>query len=138
MYNLTVRYCGLIRLAAAAAGVAAVAIGVVDKLHKLFCSWSTFFCSFSFWVSANLTTRGDEQPSIVWEWCIALMALIAHCLVENVTKAQPENLMKYIKNADFLAFEVITLSIALFFHFYPTVWILIWCKFLLPILKFLL
>ena len=24
------------------------------------------------------------------------MALIAHCLVENVTKAQPENLMKNI------------------------------------------
>ena len=35
---LTVRYCGLIRLAAATAGVAAVAMGVVAKLHKLFCS----------------------------------------------------------------------------------------------------
>ena len=96
----TVRYCGVIKLAAAAWAVswwawgcaaAAAARGAVDKVHKLFCSWSTFFCSFSFWVSANLTTRGDEQPSIVWEWCIVLMALIAHCLVENVTKEQPGN-----------------------------------------------
>lgn len=28
-----------------------------------------FFCSFSFCVSANLTTSGAEQPSIVWLWC---------------------------------------------------------------------
>ena len=88
---LTVRYCGVIKLVGVGAAAAGTpARGAVDKLHKLFCSWSTFFCSFSFWVSANLTTKGDEQPSMVWEWCIALIALIAHCRVENVTKAQPE------------------------------------------------
>ena len=47
--KLTVRYCGVIKFAAAAAaGAAAKAAGAVDNVHKLFCSWSTFFCSFSF------------------------------------------------------------------------------------------
>ena len=37
----------------------------------------TFLCSLSFWVSANLTTIGEEHPSIVMLWCIALIATIA-------------------------------------------------------------
>ena len=34
-------------------------------------------------------TSGDEQPSMVCEWCMALMATMAHCRDEKVTKAQP-------------------------------------------------
>ena len=37
----------------------------------------TFLCSLSFCVSANLTTMGEEHPSIVMLWCIALIATIA-------------------------------------------------------------
>ena len=43
---------------------------------------ATFLCSLSFWVSANLTTIGEEHPSIVRLWCIALMATIA---IWNIT-----------------------------------------------------
>lgn len=32
------------------------------------CIWWYFFCSLSLCVSANLTTKGAEQPSIVWLW----------------------------------------------------------------------
>ena len=40
-------------------------------------SFSTFLCSLSFCVSANLTTMGEEQPSMVMLWCVALIATIA-------------------------------------------------------------
>lgn len=63
--------------------------GSPERLHRLLRKRLTFFCSFSFWVSANFTTTGEEQPSMVCEWCMALMAVMAHCLVEKVTKAQP-------------------------------------------------
>lgn len=39
------------------------------KFHKFACICCIFFCSFSFCVSANLTTIGAEQPSIVCDWC---------------------------------------------------------------------
>ncbi|KAI9583878.1 hypothetical protein GQX74_010213 [Glossina fuscipes] len=44
-----------------------VAVGVLKALipHKP-CSCCNFFWSFSFCVSANFTTNGAEQPSIVW------------------------------------------------------------------------
>lgn len=35
------------------------------------CIWWSFFCSLSLCVSANLTTNGAEQPSIVWLWLSA-------------------------------------------------------------------
>jgi len=75
----------------AAGATAGVAAGEDIPLsdHRLDCNCWTFFCSFSFCVSANLTTIGDEQPSIVNEWCMALMAVIAVCRELNVTKAQP-------------------------------------------------
>ena len=47
---LTVKYCGPIFTPA--------------KLYKLACICWSLFWSFSFWVSANFTTRGDEHP---WE-----------------------------------------------------------------------
>ena len=62
---------------------------VAEMFHRLDCSCWTFFCSFSFWVSANFTTIGEEHPSIVCEWWVALMAVMAHWRVEKVTKAQP-------------------------------------------------
>lgn len=55
----------------------------------LACSCCIFFWSFSFCVSANLTTSGAEQPSMVRLWCRALIAPMALCFVANVTKAQP-------------------------------------------------
>lgn len=39
------------------------------RLHKFACICCIFFCSFSFCVSANFTTSGAEQPSIVCDWC---------------------------------------------------------------------
>lgn len=83
--------------------------------------WAMRFCSLSFWVSANFTTMGDEHPlktetgwstisaglndhdsnvflgnmwsvtSMVWDWCMDLMADWAICLAVNVTNAQPES-----------------------------------------------
>lgn len=72
------------------------------------------FCSLSFWVSANFTTMGEEQPwnrqnhrscqhaeaetaasgqtsvtSMVWDWCMDLMAACAICRAVNVTNAHP-------------------------------------------------
>lgn len=51
--------------------------------------WAILFCSLSFCVSANFTTMGDEQPSMVCAWCIALIAVCAMALVVKVTNAQP-------------------------------------------------
>lgn len=48
-----------------AVGVVPVPL-IVDKMATCIC-W-TFFWSFSFCVSANLTTNGAEHPSIVWLW----------------------------------------------------------------------
>lgn len=39
------------------------------RLHKFACICCIFFCSFSFWVSANLTTIGAKHPSMVCDWC---------------------------------------------------------------------
>ena len=83
--HLTAKYCGFPVARTAVLGL------IPDKFHKFVWSCWTFFCSFSFWVSANFTTIGELHPSIVWEWCIALIAVIAHCLVEKVTNAQPES-----------------------------------------------
>ena len=63
--------------------------------HRLDWSCWTFFCSLSFCVSANLTTMGEEQPSIVLDWCIAPIAVVACCRLEKVTKAQPKSKTKY-------------------------------------------
>uniref|UniRef100_A0A2M4D7H5 Putative secreted protein n=2 Tax=argyritarsis section TaxID=44545 RepID=A0A2M4D7H5_ANODA len=57
--------------------------------HRFDCICCIRLASFSFCVSANLTTSGAEQPSIVLLWCSCLIALMADCLVANVTKAQP-------------------------------------------------
>lgn len=78
------------------------------KFHRFDCSDWTRLASFSFCVSANFTTNGAEQPSIVWLWwsdwwkgrkdeatvaigikILTLIAPMADCLVEKVTKAQP-------------------------------------------------
>ena len=64
--------------------------GAGARPHRLVCSAWIFLCSLSFWLSANLTTRGELQPSMVRLWCIALIATMAICLLMKVTKAQPE------------------------------------------------
>lgn len=48
--KLTVRYWGVSAL----------------RFQRLACICCSLFWSFSFWVSANLTTRGDEQPCNIW------------------------------------------------------------------------
>lgn len=94
-----------------ATGTGDGAIGLLRpaaKFHRFDCSDWTRFWSFSFCVSANFTTKGAEHPSIVWLWWrawnlkfnwiwlfsqainwLTLIAPMADCLVEKVTKAQP-------------------------------------------------
>ena len=88
--------------------------GITILLWFVYCCW-IFFVSLSFGVSANLTTSGDEQPclnriendyldisinnltSIVWDWCMDLIALIAHCRFWKVIKAHPRKSYEYSK-----------------------------------------
>lgn len=51
--------------------VPAVADEGVVIVHRDCWKCCIFFISLSFCVSANLTTSGAEQPSMVWLWCRA-------------------------------------------------------------------
>lgn len=69
--NIGLGCCGGFGRIGGATVVAAwpILILAAAKFHKFACICCIFFCSFSFCVSANLTTSGAEQPSIVCDWC---------------------------------------------------------------------
>lgn len=58
------------------------------KFHRFACICCIFFCSFSFCVSANLTTIGAEQPSIVCDWCKPFRYCIGHTSTQKKQQQQ--------------------------------------------------